>query len=99
MTRRHARGWSVAGCAAVLLVPVALGASPTPSASASPAGVGKLEHRPVLEQLGVPRRRAMRLAPLFRTGFERDEDLAGFYPSLTRGVVRNDDIAIFRVSR
>jgi hypothetical protein len=46
----------------------------------------------VLRALGVPPLRSVRLRPIFRTGFERDADLAGFYVTpqspLTRHEVR-----------
>ena len=78
MTRRLGPGCPVAGCAAVLLFLAGLGPASAYAAS-PPARVGKLEHHRVLHQLGIPRRGAMRLTRVFRTGFERDEDLAGFY--------------------
>jgi hypothetical protein len=55
-------------------------------------GAGPLEHHPVLTQLGIPPQRAIRLEPVFRTGFESDADMAGFYVTpqspLTRHEVR-----------
>jgi hypothetical protein len=93
MTGRRGRVWSAAWCVGVLLCLVAPGTSP--AASASPARVGKLEHHRVLQRLGIPRRAAMRLSPVFRTGFERDEALAGFYVTpqspMTRHEVRTGD--------
>jgi hypothetical protein len=57
--------------------------------------VGKLERHPVLKALGIPPLKAVTLAPIFETGFERDEDLAGFYVTpqspLTRHEVQPGD--------
>jgi len=38
-----------------------------------------LERRPVLRELGIPPFNRVLLSPIFRTGFEREQDLAGFY--------------------
>jgi hypothetical protein len=93
VTHRRARVWSAAGCAAVVSCLVAPGSSP--AVPASPAAVGKLEHHRVLKRLGIPRHRDMKLARVFRTGFEGDEDLAGFYVTsqspMTRHEVRHGD--------
>jgi hypothetical protein len=75
VTRRRGRISTVAAvsAAAALLAPVtAAVARPLP-------GVGPLERHPVLRQLGVPRWSTLRTEPVFRTGFERPGDLAGFY--------------------
>ncbi len=93
MTHRRTRVWSAAGCAAVVSCLVVPG--PAQAVPASPARVGTLEHHRVLKRLGIPRRGAMRLSRVFRTGFERDEDLAGFYVTpqspMTRHEVRQGD--------
>lgn len=86
MTRRRGRTWTVSLCAAALLAHAApAGALPLP-------GVGRLERHPVLRQLGFPRWSALRPELMFRTGFERPGDLAGFYVTpqspLTRHEVR-----------
>lgn len=57
--------------------------------------IAPLERHPVLDSLGIPPLRAVTLAPVFGTGFERDEDLAGFYAtpqsSQTRHEVQRGD--------
>jgi hypothetical protein len=100
--RRLGPGWPVAGCATLLLVPAALaggsGGGPaavattaaTATTTAAPVKVGRLEHHRVLRRLGVPRRRAMRLVRVFRTGFERDADLAGFYVTPQSPMTRHE---------
>jgi hypothetical protein len=54
-----------------------------------------LERHPVLEKLGVPPFDTVTLAPVFESGFERDEDFAGFYVTpqsrMTRHEVQRGD--------
>jgi hypothetical protein len=52
--------------------------------------VGKLERHPVLKSLGIPPLRAVALRPVFETGFERDEDLAGFYVTPQSPMTRHE---------
>jgi hypothetical protein len=82
-------GLAVAGCLVAGLLPAA------PAGSAPAPGVGRLEYHRALRELGIPRWGAMRLTRVFRTGFEHDEDLAGFYVTpqtpLTRHGVRPGD--------
>jgi hypothetical protein len=72
-----------------LVMAAALGG---PVAEPARAQVGPLQRRGVLRALGIPRLRAVRLRPVFRTGFENDADLAGFYVTpqspLTRHAVQ-----------
>src|SRR3954452_713520 len=50
-----------------------------PVAEPARAPVAPLQRRGVLRALGIPRLEAVKLRPVFRTGFENDADLAGFY--------------------
>jgi hypothetical protein len=78
---------------AVVLALAALAGSATATQAAQPHGAARLQDRAVLRALGIPPPRAVRLQPVFRTGFERDSDLAGFYVTpqspLTRHEVRS----------
>ena len=90
--------------AAALLTAAALGG--VSSTSAEPpvaplthaAGAGKatkapvrpLERRRVLKRLGIPSLRAVTLRSVFRTGFERDADLAGFYSTPQSPLTRHE---------
>jgi hypothetical protein len=89
--------------AAVALIPTALvvaaGGAESPAdspravaARSDSATVGKLQHRRVLKTLGIPALKDVALAPVFKTGFEREKDLARFYvtpqSALTRHEVR-----------
>jgi len=62
------------------------------AACVPPVRIGPLTRHPVLEALGVPPLDQVGLTPVFRSGFERDADLAGFYvtpqSALTRHEVR-----------
>ena len=66
-----------------------------PVAEPARAHVGPLQRRRVLRTLGIPRLENVRLRPVFRTGFEQDADLAGFYSTpqspLTRHEVQRGD--------
>jgi hypothetical protein len=54
---------------------------------ASPAAA----HRPAaLRTLGIPPLHKLRLEPVFRTGFERDSDLAGFYVTPQSPITRHE---------
>jgi hypothetical protein len=56
-------------------------------ASAAPAGA----HRPAaLRILGIPPLHKLRLHPVFKTGFERDADLAGFYVTPQSPMTRHE---------
>lgn len=91
MTRSDGTGWSVARCAAALLIPAALVAAAAPASGArTHPRVRPLEHRPVLRSLGIPPLKAVTLAPVFRTGFERDRDLAGFYATPQSPMTRHE---------
>src|SRR5689334_18430485 len=64
------------------------------AAGVAPAVAPAAAHRPAaLRQLGIPPLHKLRLQPVFRTGFERDSDLAGFYVTpqspLTRHEIRS----------
>jgi hypothetical protein len=62
------------------LVALAVGAAlGGPLAEPARRPVAPLERRGVLRALGIPRLRSVRLRRVYRTGFERDADLAGFY--------------------
>jgi hypothetical protein len=75
----------------VVLALTAAAVAAAPEAGAA----GQLERHPVLRELGIPPLRALGLEPVFRTGFERDSDLAGFYVTpqspLTRHEVRSGE--------
>ena len=51
----------------------------SPAVEPARAHIGPLQRRRVLRTLGIPRLDSVKLKPVFRTGFERDSDLAGFY--------------------
>src|SRR5690349_3075273 len=77
---------------AVTAAAFAVGAPP--AAAHRPAAHRPGAHRPpALRQLGIPPLHKLRLRPVFRTGFERDSDLAGFYVTpqspLTRHEIRS----------
>jgi hypothetical protein len=54
------------------------------------AEVRPLQRRRVLRALGIPPLRSVRLRPIFRTGFERDSDLAGFYVTPQSPLTRHE---------
>src|SRR6478752_983067 len=67
---------------AVLLALAATLAAGAPTAAA---------HRPAaLRTLGIPPLQKLRLKPVFRTGFERDSDLAGFYVTPQSPMTRHE---------
>jgi hypothetical protein len=73
-------------------VAAALGFSgPTAASAAGPkAQVRPLERHPVLRTLGIPPLRAVALSRVFKTGFERDADLAGFYVTPQSPLTRHE---------
>ena len=76
----------------LLAMVAAVAAASVAAACVPPARVGPLGRHPVLEALGVPPLNQAVLTPVFKTGFERDADLTGFYvtpqSALTRHEVR-----------
>jgi hypothetical protein len=78
---------------AVVLALAALAWSAQAAQAAQLREAAQLQDRAVLRTLGVPALRTLRLEPVFRTGFERESDLAGFYATpqspLTRHEVRS----------
>ena len=76
----------------LLAMVAAVAAASVAAACVPPARVGPLGRHPVLEALGVPPLNQAALTPVFKTGFERDADLTGFYvtpqSALTRHEVR-----------
>jgi hypothetical protein len=70
-----------------LAVAAALGAVP---AVPPRSEVRPLQRRLVLRTLGIPPLRSVRLKPVFRTGFERDSDLAGFYVTPQSPLTRHE---------
>jgi hypothetical protein len=61
-----------------------------PVAQPPRAEVAPLQRRRVLRTLGIPRLGAVKLRPVFRTGFERDADLAGFYATPQSPLTRHE---------
>jgi hypothetical protein len=77
---------------AALAVAAAVGG---PVAEPARLPVAPLQRRRVLRALGIPRLENVRLKRVFRTGFENDADLAGFYATpqspLTRHEIQRGD--------
>ena len=61
-----------------------------PVAEPARAHVAPLERRRVLKRLGIPRLERTRLRRVFRTGFENDADLAGFYVTPQSPLTRHE---------
>jgi hypothetical protein len=72
---------------AALAVAAAFG---SPAAEPARAQVGPLQRRRVLRTLGIPRLERVTLRRVFRTGFERDADLAGFYVTPQSPLTRHE---------
>jgi hypothetical protein len=72
---------------AALTMAAALGG---PLAEPASAPVAPLERRRVLRTLGIPRLNTLKLQRVFRTGFERDSDLAGFYVTPQSPLTRHE---------
>jgi hypothetical protein len=72
---------------AALLMAASLG---SPVAEPARAHVGPLQRRRVLRTLGIPRLDSVKLKPVFRTGFEPDSDLAGFYVTPQSPLTRHE---------
>jgi hypothetical protein len=72
---------------AALLMAASLG---SPVAEPARPHVGPLQRRRVLRTLGIPRLESVRLKRVFRTGFERDADLAGFYATPQSPLTRHE---------